>query len=263
LLQIGGFFLLLPVILQVSQSLFDHIKPEFVPQHVAIIMDGNGRWAKQQGKDRVFGHFQGVESVRNSVKAAIKTKVKFLTLYAFSTENWNRPKEEVDALMELLVNTILKEVPSLNEQGIRLRFIGDRATLPESCVAAMVEAENLTIQNNTLQLILALSYSARWEITQAVKRMLDDNVKSDEVSDELFSKYLDTKDIPDPELLIRTSGELRISNFLLWQIAYAELFFTQAFWPDFNEELFFEAILSYQSRERRFGKTSDQMKPTA
>ena len=138
MLQIGGFFLLLPVILQVSQSLFDHIKPEFVPQHVAIIMDGNGRWAKQQGKDRVFGHFQGVESVRNSVKAAIKTKVKFLTLYAFSTENWNRPKEEVDALMELLVNTILKEVPSLNEQGIRLRFIGDRATLPESCVAAMV-----------------------------------------------------------------------------------------------------------------------------
>lgn len=263
MLQIGGFFLLLPVILQVSQSLFDHIKPEFVPQHVAIIMDGNGRWAKQQGKDRVFGHFQGVESVRNSVKAAIKTKVKFLTLYAFSTENWNRPKEEVDALMELLVNTILKEVPSLNEQGIRLRFIGDRATLPESCVAAMVEAENLTIQNNTLQLILALSYSARWEITQAVKKMLDDNVKSDEVSDELFSNYLDTKDIPDPELLIRTSGELRISNFLLWQIAYAELFFTQAFWPDFNEELFFEAILSYQSRERRFGKTSDQMKPTA
>jgi len=247
----------------VSQSLFDHIKPEFVPQHVAIIMDGNGRWAKQQGKDRVFGHFQGVESVRNAVKAAIKSNVKFLTLYAFSTENWNRPKEEVDALMELLVNTILKEVPSLNEQGIRLRFIGDRASLPASCVDAMVEAENLTHQNNTLQLILALSYSARWEITQAVKKMLDDNVKSDEVSDELFSNYLDTKDIPDPELLIRTSGELRISNFLLWQIAYAELFFTQAFWPDFNEELFFEAILSYQSRERRFGKTSDQMKPTA
>lgn len=263
MLQIGGFFLLLPVILQVSQSLFDHIKPEFVPQHVAIIMDGNGRWAQQQGKDRVFGHFQGVESVRSAVKAAIKSKVKFLTLYAFSTENWNRPKEEVDALMELLVNTILKEVPSLNEQGIRLRFIGDRASLPASCVDAMVEAEDLTQHNNTLHLILALSYSARWEITQAVKRMLDDNIKSDEVSDELFSNYLDTKDIPDPELLIRTSGELRISNFLLWQIAYAELFFTQAFWPDFNEELFFEAILSYQSRERRFGKTSDQMKPTA
>ena len=263
MLQIGGFFLLLPVILQVSQSLFDHIKPEFVPQHVAIIMDGNGRWAQQQGKDRVFGHFQGVESVRSAVKAAIKSKVKFLTLYAFSTENWNRPKEEVDALMELLVNTILKEVPSLNEQGIRLRFIGNRASLPASCVDAMVEAEDLTQQNNTLHLILALSYSARWEITQAVKKMLDDNIKSDEVSDELFSNYLDTKDIPDPELLIRTSGELRISNFLLWQIAYAELFFTQAFWPDFNEELFFEAILSYQSRERRFGKTSDQMKPTA
>jgi undecaprenyl diphosphate synthase len=263
LLQIGGFFLLLPVRIHVSQTLFDHINQEQVPQHVAIIMDGNGRWAKQQGKDRVFGHFQGVESVRSAVKAAIKTHVKFLTLYAFSTENWNRPKEEVDALMELLVNTILKEVPSLNEQGIRLRFIGDRESLPASCVSAMIEAENLTAHNNTLQLILALSYSARWEITQAVKRMIDSNVKSQEVTDALFSSYLDTKDIPDPELLIRTSGELRISNFLLWQIAYAELFFTQAFWPDFNEELFFEAILSYQSRERRFGKTSDQMKPTA
>ena len=263
MLQIGGFFLLLPVRIHVSQTLFDHINQEQVPQHVAIIMDGNGRWAKQQGKDRVFGHFQGVESVRNAVKAAIKTHVKYLTLYAFSTENWNRPKEEVDALMELLVNTILKEVPSLNEQGIRLRFIGDRESLPASCLSAMMEAEDLTSHNNTLQLILALSYSARWEITQAVKRMIDDHVKSNEVTDALFSSYLDTKDIPDPELLIRTSGELRISNFLLWQIAYAELFFTQAFWPDFNEELFFEAILSYQGRERRFGKTSDQMKPTA
>ncbi|MEN9333880.1 MAG: hypothetical protein RLY35_1060 [Bacteroidota bacterium] len=226
-------------------------------------MDGNGRWAKQQGKERVFGHFQGVESVRNAVKAAVKAHVRYLTLYAFSTENWNRPKEEVDALMELLVNTILKEVPSLNEQGIRLRFIGDRASLPQSCVAAMMEAEQLTAHNDTLQLILALSYSARWEITQAVKKIIDDQVSSEDVNDVLFSSYLDTKDIPDPELLIRTSGELRISNFLLWQIAYAELFFTQAFWPDFDEELFFEAILSYQNRERRFGKTSEQMKPTA
>jgi undecaprenyl diphosphate synthase len=247
----------------VSQTLFDHINLEQVPRHVAIIMDGNGRWAKQQGKERVFGHFQGVESVRNAVKAAVKAHVRYLTLYAFSTENWNRPKEEVDALMELLVNTILKEVPSLNEQGIRLRFIGDRASLPQSCVAAMMEAEQLTAHNDTLQLILALSYSARWEITQAVKKIIDDQVSSEDVNDVLFSSYLDTKDIPDPELLIRTSGELRISNFLLWQIAYAELFFTQAFWPDFDEELFFEAILSYQNRERRFGKTSEQMKPTA
>lgn len=246
-----------------SQTLFDHINLEQVPQHVAIIMDGNGRWAKQQGKERVFGHFQGVESVRNAVKAAVKAHVRYLTLYAFSTENWNRPKEEVDALMELLVNTILKEVPSLNEQGIRLRFIGDRESLPQSCVAAMMEAEQLTAHNDTLQLILALSYSARWEITQAVKKIIDDQVSSEDVNDVLFSSYLDTKDIPDPELLIRTSGELRISNFLLWQIAYAELFFTQAFWPDFDEELFFEAILSYQNRERRFGKTSEQMKPTA
>ncbi len=226
-------------------------------------MDGNGRWAKQQGKERVFGHFQGVESVRNAVRASVKAHVRYLTLYAFSTENWNRPKEEVDALMELLVNTILKEVPSLNEQGIRLRFIGDRDSLPQSCLSAMMEAEQLTAHNDTLQLILALSYSARWEITQAVKRMIDDGVRSDEVNDSLFSSYLDTKDIPDPELLIRTSGELRISNFLLWQIAYAELFFTQAYWPDFDEELFFEAILSYQNRERRFGKTSEQMNPTA
>ena len=245
------------------KSAFDQIDLSRTPRHVAVIMDGNGRWAKNQGKDRIFGHFNGVESVRATIKAARRAEVEFLTLYAFSTENWNRPKEEVDALMELLVNTILKEVPSLNEQGIRLRFIGDRESLPASCVSAMIEAEDLTAHNNTLQLILALSYSARWEITQAVKRIIDSNVKSQEVTDALFSSYLDTKDIPDPELLIRTSGELRISNFLLWQIAYAELFFTQAFWPDFNEELFFEAILSYQSRERRFGKTSDQMKPTA
>jgi undecaprenyl diphosphate synthase len=244
------------------KSAFDQIDLNRTPRHVAVIMDGNGRWAKNQGKDRIFGHFNGVESVRATIKAARRAEVEFLTLYAFSTENWNRPKEEVDALMELLVNTILKEVPSLNEQGIRLRFIGDRESLPASCLSAMMEAEDLTSHNNTLQLILALSYSARWEITQAVKRMIDDHVKSNEVTDALFSSYLDTKDIPDPELLIRTSGELRISNFLLWQIAYAELFFTQAFWPDFNEELFFEAILSYQSRERRFGKTSDQMKPT-
>jgi len=230
-----------------------------VPSHVAIIMDGNGRWAKSQGKDRVFGHFQGVESVRNSVRAAIKCGVKYLTLYAFSTENWNRPKEEVDALMELLVNTILNEVPSLNSQGIRLKFIGDRTSLPASCLAAILESEQRTSANDALQLTLALSYSARWEMIEAVKKIVSSGVSVAEINDQMVSNAMETAGMPDPELLVRTSGELRISNFLLWQIAYAELFFTDKFWPEFDEELFYEAILSYQSRERRFGKTSEQM----
>ncbi len=240
-------------------SLFSQIRKDRVPSHVAIIMDGNGRWAKSQGKDRVFGHFQGVESVRNSVRAAIKCGVKFLTLYAFSTENWNRPKEEVDALMELLVNTILNEVPSLNSQGIRLKFIGDRSSLPASCLDAVHQSEILTSSNDTLQLTLALSYSARWEMVEAIKKIVRSGVSADQINDELVSAAMETSGMPDPELMVRTSGELRISNFLLWQIAYAELFFTDKFWPDFDEELFFEAILSYQSRERRFGKTSEQM----
>ena len=230
-----------------------------MPSHVAIIMDGNGRWAKSQGKDRVFGHFQGVESVRNSVRAAIKCGVKYLTLYAFSTENWNRPKEEVDALMELLVNTILNEVPSLNSQGIRLKFIGDRTSLPASCLAAILESEQRTSANDALQLTLALSYSARWEMIEAVKKIVSSGVSVAEINDQMVSNAMETAGMPDPELLVRTSGELRISNFLLWQIAYAELFFTDKFWPEFDEELFYEAILSYQSRERRFGKTSEQM----
>ena len=240
-------------------SLFSQIRKDRVPQHVAIIMDGNGRWAKSQGKERVFGHFQGVESVRNSVRAAIKCGVKYLTLYAFSTENWNRPKEEVDALMELLVNTILNEVPSLNQQGIKLRFIGDRTALPQSCLNTILESERLTVSNGELTLTLALSYSARWEMIQAVKKIVSSGISEKEITEEVVSNAMETIGMPDPELLVRTSGELRISNFLLWQIAYAELFFTDKFWPDFDEELFYEAILSYQSRERRFGKTSEQM----
>ena len=230
-----------------------------MPSHVAIIMDGNGRWAKSHGKERVFGHFQGVESVRNSVRAAIKCGVKYLTLYAFSTENWNRPKEEVDALMELLVNTILNEVPSLNGQGIKLKFIGDRSALPVSCLAAILESEQRTSENDTLQLTLALSYSARWEMVEAIKKIVGSGIPIDQINEHVVSSAMETAGMPDPELMVRTSGELRISNFLLWQIAYAELFFTDKFWPDFDEELFYEAILSYQSRERRFGKTSEQM----
>ncbi len=238
----------------------ENIIPERVPQHVAIIMDGNGRWAKQQGKERIFGHFQGVESVRESVQACLEIGVKHLTLYAFSTENWNRPQEEVNALMELLVDTILAEVPSLNERGIRIRFIGDRHLLPQKCINTIEQAEQLTIQNHQLQLILALSYSGRWEIAKAVRRITEAGINSDEITEDLISSYLETSDIPDPELLIRTSGEQRISNFLLWQIAYAELFFTDQLWPDFNKEMFFDAIRNYQGRERRFGKTSEQIK---
>jgi undecaprenyl diphosphate synthase len=238
----------------------ENIIPERVPQHVAIIMDGNGRWAKQQGKERIFGHFQGVESVRESVQACLELGVKYLTLYAFSTENWNRPQDEVNALMELLVDTILAEVPSLNERGIRIRFIGDRHLLPQKCIHTIQQAEQLTEQNQQLQLILALSYSGRWEIAKAVRRITEAGVNPSEITEDLISSYLETSDVPDPELLIRTSGEQRISNFLLWQIAYSELFFTDQLWPDFNKEMFFEAIRNYQRRERRFGKTSEQIK---
>ncbi len=237
----------------------ENIIPERVPRHVAIIMDGNGRWARQQGKERIFGHFQGVESVRESVQASIELGIEYLTLYAFSTENWNRPQDEVNALMELLVDTILAEVPSLNERRIRIRFIGDRHLLPQKCIQTIEEAERLTMPNQQLQLILALSYSGRWEIAKAVRRITEAGMSAQEITEELISNFLETSDIPDPELLIRTSGEQRISNFLLWQIAYAELFFTDQLWPDFNKELFFEAIRNYQGRERRFGKTSEQI----
>ncbi len=241
----------------------DQILKGNVPEHVAVIMDGNGRWAKEQGEDRVFGHISGVHSVREVLKSAAKIGVKYLTLYTFSTENWNRPQEEVDALMDLLVNTIVGEVDDLNKNGVRLLTIGDESALPSSCSGAMQNAIEETANNTTITLVLALSYSSRWEIEQAIKNIAKDveqkNLASNEINEALISSYLTTANIPDPDLLIRTSGEERISNFLLWQIAYSELYFTDTLWPDFKEDSFYDAILNYQERERRFGKTSAQI----
>lgn len=241
-------------------SFYDQIDLNRIPQHVAIIMDGNGRWAKSQGKERIFGHFNGVEAVRASLKAATKAGVKYLTLYAFSTENWNRPKEEVEALMNLLVHTIVEEIDELDKNEVRLHTIGDTASLPESCKTELERGMERTAHHSRVNLILALSYSARWEILNAVKQIVSQGIKEENITEEIISKHLTTAPFPDPELLIRTSGEKRISNFLLWQIAYAELHFTETFWPDFNEEDFYKAICDYQSRERRFGKTSEQIK---
>jgi len=234
-----------------------------IPQHVAIIMDGNGRWAKQHGEDRIFGHHEGVNSVREIVEACGEIGVKYLTLYAFSTENWNRPKEEVEALMELLVATISMETPNLHKKGVRLQVIGDIHSLPVSCQNELQESINLTSGNTLVTLILALSYSSKWEITDAVKKIASrvekGELKASEITSRLINENLGTKDYPDPELMIRTSGEHRISNFLLWQLAYAEFYFTDVLWPDFRKEEFFKAIISYQHRERRFGKTSEQI----
>jgi undecaprenyl diphosphate synthase len=234
-----------------------------VPQHIAIIMDGNGRWAKQQGEDRIFGHHEGVNSVREIVEAAAEAGVKYLTLYAFSTENWNRPKDEVDALMELLVATISMETPQLNKNGVKLEAIGNLKSLPENCYNELQESINVTKNNTRLTLVLALSYSSKWEITNGVKEIAElvakGKLKPEEISEETISSFLCTTKYPDPELMIRTSGEHRISNFLLWQLAYAEFYFTDKLWPDFRKDDFYEAINSYQNRERRFGKTSEQI----
>ena len=234
-----------------------------IPQHIAIIMDGNGRWAKSNGFQRFVGHQEGVRSVKTIVEVAGEIGVKFLTFYAFSTENWNRPKEEVDALMSLLVSTIRSETEDLNKNNIRMRAIGNIAMLPKDVQEELNETIKATAQNTGLNLVIALSYSSRWEIKNAIQNIVqdieDNRITKDIIDDNLISAYLTTKDIPDPELLIRTSGEYRVSNFLLWQIAYAELYFTQEFWPDFRREEFFEAILDYQSRERRFGKISEQL----
>ena len=234
-----------------------------IPKHVAIIMDGNGRWAKQKGEMRIFGHTNGVESVRESLTAAAEIGVKYLTLYAFSTENWNRPKEEVAALMDLLVKAIYDEVEELNEKGVRLETIGNTSILPVSCREALNEAKERTKNNDKITLILALSYSSRWEIAQAVKTMAKESITGklnvETINEDLISSYLSTSNFPDPELLIRTSGENRVSNFLMWQLAYTELYFTETLWPDFKKEHFFKAIKDYQDRERRFGKTSEQI----
>jgi undecaprenyl diphosphate synthase len=239
------------------------IDEQKLPQHIAIIMDGNGRWAQQQGKKRVFGHQNGVTSVRETTEAAAELGVKYLTLYAFSTENWNRPKEEVQALMTLLVKTIKAELPTLNKNKIRLQAIGDLMTLPERTRSELLEAIEDTNENDGMTLILALSYSAKWEIVQAVKTLAAEvkngTLEVQQIDEDLVSNALATSGIPDPELLIRTSGEARISNFLLWQIAYAELYFTEVFWPDFRRENFYEALIDFQQRQRRFGKTSEQI----
>ena len=240
------------------------INPHNIPQHVAIIMDGNGRWAKQQGEDRVYGHYEGVNSVREIVEACGEVGVRYLTFYAFSTENWNRPKEEVDALMELLVSTISMETPNLLKKGVKLTVIGDVESLPLSCQKELQESIDATANNDTVTLILALSYSSKWEITYAVKKigsMIENGtIKTKNITTRLIEENLSTKNFPDPELMIRTSGEHRISNFLLWQLAYSEFYFTEVLWPDFRKDEFFKAILSYQNRERRFGKTSEQIK---
>ena len=242
----------------------DNILKERMPQHIAIIMDGNGRWAKRQGLARMFGHKQGVTVVHNITVAATKLGIEYLTLYTFSTENWNRPKEEVDALMTLLVDTIAKETPTLMNNNVRLQTIGDIERLPEGTRQKFLGCIEQTSQNTGLTMVIALSYSARWEITEAVRKAVrkaqNEGLRPEEVNEELVSSLMTTADMPDPDLLIRTSGEYRISNFLLWQLAYSELYFTDCLWPEFTEEEFYKAIVDYQKRERRFGKTSEQIK---
>lgn len=239
------------------------IEPQNVPSHVAIIMDGNGRWAKKHGEERLFGHSNGVESVRQALKGSRRIGVKYLTLYAFSTENWSRPKEEVDGLMNLLVQTIYNEVNELNENNVRLLTIGDEDGLPDSCKEELKNAKEETAHNSEIFLILALNYSSRWEITHAIQEIAREvqkgKIEPSDITSEIVSNYLTTASFPDPELVIRTSGEQRISNFLLWQIAYAEFHFTDVLWPDFKEEDLFKAVIDFQSRERRFGKTSEQI----
>ncbi|MEZ5046068.1 MAG: isoprenyl transferase [Chitinophagaceae bacterium] len=244
--------------------MYDLIDKNKLPQHLAIIMDGNGRWAKERGRDRLFGHQHGVISVRECVEGCVEIGIKYLTLYAFSTENWNRPESEIAGLMELLVTTIRKEAESLNKNGVKLTVIGDMQSLPSACISELQEAIDLTANNSKLNLILALSYSAKWEMVNAIKQIALDvqnnQLDLNDISQQTISDYLTTKGIPDPELMIRTSGEHRISNFLLYQLAYAELYFTHTHWPDFRKENLYEAILNYQNRERRFGKISEQLR---
>jgi undecaprenyl diphosphate synthase len=243
--------------------LLQQIDKTRLPRHIAIIMDGNGRWAKEQGQDRLYGHFHGVESVRNIVEGCAELGVGYLTLYAFSTENWDRPEYEVMGLMELLVSTIRKEVESLHKNNIRLHVIGDMTMLPANARQELKEALDFTQNNTGLQLIMALSYSGRWELLNAVrsiaKEVKENRLDPKAIDQDILQRYLCTSEFPDPELMIRTSGEFRISNFLLYQLAYAELYFTNVRWPDFRKENLYEAIVDYQNRERRFGKTGEQI----
>ena len=242
----------------------DQIDKSRLPRHVAIIMDGNGRWARKQGLARMFGHKKGVETVHNITVAATALGIEYLTLYTFSTENWNRPKEEVDALMTLLVDTIVKETPTLMDNNVRLQTIGDIERLPEGTRQKFLACIRQTSRNTGLTMVIALSYSARWEITEAVRKAVrqaqNGTLRAEDVNEPFVSTLMTTADMPDPDLLIRTSGEYRISNFLLWQLAYSELYFTDCLWPEFTEEEFYKAIADYQKRERRFGKTSEQIK---
>jgi undecaprenyl diphosphate synthase len=245
-------------------DLLSQVDKERLPRHIAIIMDGNGRWAKEQGQDRLFGHYHGVESVRDIVEGCAELGIGYLTLYAFSTENWDRPQYEVIGLMELLVKTIRGEVESLNKNSIRLHVIGDINMLPDYAQRELAEALQITKENTGLQLIMALSYSGRWELLNAVKNIAYEvqkgRINVEEIDQDTLQKYLTTSEFPDPELMIRTSGEYRISNFLLYQLAYAELYFTQVRWPDFRKQNLYEALIDYQNRERRFGKTGEQIK---
>jgi len=241
----------------------DQIDKNRLPSHIAIIMDCNGRWAEEKGQERLYGHFHGVESVRNIVEGCAELGVGYLTLYAFSTENWDRPQQEVDGLMYLLVDTIRKEVPILNKNNIKLHVIGDMGMLPDFARAELNEALDMTSHNTGLNLVMALSYSSRWELVNAVKNIGLDvqagKIDANSITQNTLQQYLTTSNLPDPELMIRTSGEYRISNFLLYQLAYAELYFTNTRWPDFRKENLYEAIIDFQNRERRFGKTSKQV----
>jgi undecaprenyl diphosphate synthase len=241
----------------------EHIDPSNLPQHIAVIMDGNGRWAKKQGAARVFGHRNAIQAVREVTEGCAELGIKYLTLYAFSTENWNRPKLEVDALMQLLVHTIRGEVKTLMKNNVRLTTIGHTGSLPKDCQRELQEAMQATQDNTGLTLVLALSYSGRWEILEAVRQIASEvqqgQLALDDITEQTFGQYLTTSGMPDPELMIRTSGEMRISNFLLWQLAYSELYMPDVLWPDFRKNHLYEAISSYQRRERRFGKTSEQL----
>jgi len=247
-----------------QSSITSELNLNKLPKHIAIIMDGNGRWAKKHGKNRLSGHKSGANAVRKVTEACAELGIKYLTLYAFSTENWKRPKREINALMTLLVSTLKKETAQLNKNNIRLKAIGKLESLPKNCYRELTTTIEKTKNNDRMTLILALSYSARWEITEMVKKIQYDikngKLNTEDITTDVIHQYLDTAGIPDPDLLIRTSGENRISNFLLWQIAYTELYFCKTFWPSFEKKDLYEALIDYQQRERRYGLTSEQMK---
>lgn len=244
-------------------SFLDQIDKKRLPQHIAIIMDGNGRWAKLRDLDRTFGHKEGVAAVRRAIEAASRAEISYLTLYTFSTENWKRPAEEVKALMALMIQAVANETPELVKNNVRVKVIGDVDRLPDDTKKALSHCLETTSTCTGTTVILALSYSSKWELTEAVKSIAEDvktgKVDIDNIDEDLVSSYLSTKEFPNPDILIRTGGELRISNFLLWQIAYSELYFTNELWPDFNEESLYKAVVDFQNRERRFGKTSEQV----